>query len=177
MGIDKIIFEAIHSLVHKWWLLDWLGILIAEYLPYLLVLTAIFILIIERNWRGRVYLFALSGLSVILARGIITETIRFFYYRPRPFLALNFQSLIGNTDVAGSFPSGHATAYFALALAVFYINKKWGWRFLIAAILMGLARVFVGVHWPSDILVGAIIGLGSAFLIEKILPKAKSETQ
>ncbi len=171
MNLDNFIFQIIHSLADRWWLFNWLGIFLAEYLPYLMVVFAIFILIGEKNWRQRVYFFALAGLSVILSRGIITEIIRFFYYRPRPFLVLQIQSLLGNSDIAGSFPSGHATAYFALALAVFYFDKKWGWRFLIAAILMGIARIFVGVHWPSDILVGALIGLATAFIIKSILPK------
>ena len=170
MTIDQIIFQVINGLAHKWWLLDWLGIFLASYLNYFLILIAIFLLIKERNWRWRIYFFCLASLSVILARGVITEIIRFFYYRPRPFLVLQIQPLV-NHDITASFPSGHATAYFALALAIFYINRKWGWWFLGAALLMGLARIFVGVHWPLDILAGALIGLGSAFLIKKLLPK------
>ncbi len=181
MNFDVYFFQIIHNLANKWWLFDWFGIFLAEYLPYFIALFVLFLLAKEKDWRQRIYFFALAGLSVILARGIITEIIRFFYYRPRPFLALQFQSLLGNFDIAGSFPSGHAAAYFALALAVFYFSaqggKKWGWRFLIAAILIGIARIFVGVHWPSDVLIGAIIGLGSAFLIKKILPAPKSELQ
>jgi len=174
--MENFLFNLIHGLAGKWWLLDWLGIFFAEYLAYIIVILAIFILFREKNWRQRIYFFALASLSVILARGIITEIIRLFYYRPRPFLALQFQSLLGNSDIAGSFPSGHATAYFALALAVFYFLRqtnnglKLGWWFLALALIMGVARIFVGVHWPSDILFGALIGLGSAFLIKKILP-------
>ena len=171
MSIDYSIFQLIHGLANRWWLFDWLGIFLAQYLPYLIVLFAFFLLAKEKNWRQRIYFFCLAGLSVILARGVITEIIRFFYYRPRPFLALQFQSLLGNSDIAGSFPSGHAAAYFALALAVFYINRKLGWWFLGAAFLVGLGRIFVGVHWPLDILAGAVIGLGSAFLVRKFLPK------
>lgn len=178
MTFDTPLFKIINSLAGKWWPLDWLGIFLASYLGYFLVLAAIFILIKEKEWRWRIYFFSLGALSVILARGILTEIIRFFYYRPRPFLVLQIQPLI-NHDLEGSFPSGHAAAFFALALAVFYFvgqrqdyfNKKWGWWFLAVAALMGLARIFVGVHWPLDVLIGAFIGLGSAFLIERILPK------
>ncbi len=170
MTIDQIIFQAINGLAHKHWLLDWLGIFLASYLNYFLVLAAIFLLLKEKNWRQRIYFFCLAALSVILARGVITEIIRFFYYQPRPFLALQIQPLV-NHDITGSFPSGHATAYFALALAVFYINRKLGWWFLGAAFLVGLARIFVGLHWPLDILAGAIIGLLSAFVIKKIIPQ------
>lgn len=175
MNIDQIIFRLINGLTGKWWPFDWLGIFFAEYLGYFIVLIAIFILFKERNWRRRIYFFALAGLSVILARGLITEIIRFFYYRPRPFLALQFQSLLGNSDIAGSFPSGHATAYFALALAIFYFNKKWGWRCLIFSLLIGAARIFTGVHWPSDILAGAVIGLLSVFAVKKIIPQIPTE--
>ena len=170
MTIDQIIFQAINDLVHKHWLLDWLGIFLASYLNYFLILIAIFLLIKEKNRRQRIYFFCLAALSVILARGIITEIIRLFYYRPRPFLVLQIQPLV-NHDITASFPSGHATAYFALALAIFYFNRKWGWRCLILALLIGLARIFVGFHWPLDILTGALIGLGSAFLIRKLIPQ------
>ncbi len=187
MAFDIFLFKLINGLAGKWWLLNWLGIFFASYLAYLLVIIAIFLLIKEKDWRQRIYFFSLTVLSVILARGIITEIIRFFYYRPRPFLALKIQPLI-NPDLSGSFPSGHATAFFALALAVFYFlyqtrhepnekNQKLGWWFLGATFLMGLARIFVGVHWPLDIIAGALIGLGSAFLIKKILPIPKSKIE
>jgi len=170
MTIDQIIFRLINGLAGKWWPFDWLGIFFAEYLGYFIVLIAIFIFIKERNWRQRIYFFALAGLSVILARGLITEIIRFFYERPRPFLTLQIQPLIEH-NLTSSFPSGNAAAFFALGLAIFYFNRKWGWRCLILALLIGATRIFTGVHWPSDILAGAIIGLVSAFLVKKFLPQ------
>jgi len=176
MVIDQTIFNLIYGLAGKWWPLDWLGIFLAEYFGYLIILVAIFILVKEKNWRQRVYFFALASLSVILARGLITEIIRFFYHRPRPFLALHFNPLAGY-EITSSFPSGHATTFFALSLAIFYFNRKWGWRCLIFSLLIGVARIFTGVHWPSDILVGALIGLISAFLIKRILPKGGSEAK
>jgi undecaprenyl-diphosphatase len=174
-NIDVLIFNFIRNLSGKWWLFDWLGIFFAEYLGYFLILAAAFLLLKERNWKQRIYFFSLAILPVILSRGIITEAIRFFYERPRPFLFFDIQPLIDHAST-GSFPSGHAAAFFALALAVFYLNRQWGRRFLALVLLMGLARIFVGVHWPLDILAGAIIGLLSAFLIKQILPKQiKSE--
>lgn len=183
MTFDVSLFKIIYGLSGKWWPLDWLGVFLANYLPYLMVLFTIFILFKEKVWRKKIYFFCLSALSVILARGIITEIIRFFHFRMRPFLALHVQPLIEKSDTAGSFPSGHAAAFFALGLAIFYflrdsngeINPKWGWWLLGAAAAISIARVFVGVHWPTDILAGALIGLGSAFLIKKILPPIKNE--
>jgi undecaprenyl-diphosphatase len=174
--MDLSLFHFINGLANKFWLFDWLGIFLASYFPYFLILIAIYLLLRRGNWRESIYFFSLASLSVILSRGIITEAIRFFYHRPRPFLALEIQPLINHLD-SGSFPSGHATSFFALALAVFFINKKWGWRFLVATIVIGIARIFVGVHWPSDILGGAIIGLGSAFLIKMLLPSPNTRIE
>jgi undecaprenyl-diphosphatase len=167
--MDLSLFHFINGLANKFWLFDWVGIFFASYLSYFLILIAIYLLLRRGNWREMIYFFSSASLSVILSRGIITEAIRFFYHRPRPFRTLEIQPLINHLD-SGSFPSGHAASFFALALAVFLINKKWGWRFLIGAFIIGIARIFVGIHWPSDILAGAIIGLASAFLIKMLLP-------
>jgi len=191
--MDNSLFNLIYSFAGKWWPLPWLGIFLANYLGYFLVLAIIILLISAKggpasggkikDQKQRIYFFSLAILSVILARGIITEIIRFFYYQPRPFLVLEIQPLIAHAPT-GSFPSGHATAFFALALAVFYFsagggsafggNRKLSCWIFASSLFMGLARIFTGVHWPSDILAGALIGLGSAFLIKKILLKFKS---
>lgn len=168
--MDNSLFNFIYSLAGKWWPLDWLGIFFASYLGYFLILFATLILFKEKNRRRQIYAFSLTALSIILARGIIAEIIRFFNYRSRPFLVLDVQPLIDHSQ-SGSFPSGHAAAFFALALAVFYFNRKWGCWIFVLSLFMGLARIFVGVHWPSDILAGVLIGLASVLIIKKILPE------
>lgn len=166
--MDIYLFNIVNGLARKHWLVDYSGVFLAEYLGYFLILGVVFLLIAEKDWRRRIYFFSLSAISVILARGIIVEIIRFFYDRPRPFEALGIEPLILNNG-APSFPSGHAAFFFALALAVFFTNKKWGYRFFAGALLIGIARIFIGIHWPLDILAGAVVGLISAFLIKKIL--------
>ena len=174
MAFDSSLFQFISGLSHKFWLFDWLGIFFASYLGYLLVFIFLILLLKEKNWRQRIYFTSLASLSVILSRGVITEAIRFLYYHPRPFAVLEIEPLI-NHATSGSFPSGRSAAFFALAFVLLFFNKKWGWRFLGTALIMGLARIFVGVHWPSDILGGAIIGLISVLLIRKLLPSPELE--
>jgi undecaprenyl-diphosphatase len=67
-------------------------------------------------------------------------------------------------ETGSSFPSKHATISFLLATFVFLLNKKLGFLFLVFAVLVSTGRVFVGVHYPSDILVGAIFGILIGFL-------------
>ena len=172
---DIFLFNLINKFSHKWWFLDNLGIFLASYLGYFLLLIAVILILKEKKWQDKIYFASFTALSLILARGIIAEMIKFFVSRLRPFSALNIQPLIqyNGYDFSMSFPSGHASLFFALASAVFYFDKKWGIRFLIAAFIMGIARIFVGVHWPLDIIAGAFIGIGSAFLVSKILLKKK----
>lgn len=175
MALDLYLFQFIYSLAHQWWLIDIIGVFFAKYLGYFLILIAIFLILREKKFQQKVYAFSLIALSVILSRGIIAEALKFFIVRQRPFSVLEITPLIKYDayDKFMSFPSGHAAFFFALALAVFFLNKKLGQQFMIAALLISLARIFVGIHWPSDILVGALIGLISALIVKKILPLNK----
>lgn len=169
-SFDYSLFHFINGLAHHNKIIDWLAVFFAGYLQYLLIILFLcLIFILAKDWRYRLHVFLVFLLSAILSRGLITEIIRFFYNRPRPFLALHFTPLI-KQELTGSFPSGHMTFYFVLALSIFLLNKKWGWFFIVSVILMGLARIFVGVHWPLDIIGGILIALLSYFLIKKILP-------
>lgn len=89
---------------------------------------------------------------------ILVYAIRFFYHRPRPFMALDIESLIYH-EASGSLPSMHATSAFAIAAALYYVHKKSGFFALALAALTGLSRVMVGVHFPLDILMGCLLSL------------------
>lgn len=170
MSIDLYIFNLIHQFAGKLWPLDWLGILGAKYLAYFLVIAALYFLLRLKTSRGKLFFLSFASLSALLSRGFFAETIRFFYIRPRPFESLDFEPLIAHQS-GGSFPSGHAALFFALAFALFYFNKKWGWWFLALSLFMGLARVFAGVHYPSDILGGIAVAAVSVFLVSKMFYK------
>lgn len=167
--MEIALFNALHDLAGQSKFLDLLGIFLADYLGYFLIVALVILLFFEKNWRERFYNFSLLILSFLLSWGLITEIIHFIYNRPRPFLALNFSPLI-NHAASPSFPSGHAAAFFAIAFAVYFINKRWSIWFLVAAVIMGLARIFVGVHWPLDIIGGAVAGFISVFVVKIMLP-------
>lgn len=166
--MDFLIFQKINSFVGKSVCLDSLGIFFAEYLGYFLI--GILILFLLKDSKKYWSMVAKALVAAILARFVITEIIRFFWQRARPFIE-NQVNLLLFHDTTGSFPSGHAAFYFALSTIVYFYNKKAGAFFLIASFLIGISRIFTGVHWPSDILVGAIIGIFSGWLIIKIFNK------
>ena len=67
-----------------------------------------------------------------------------------------------------SFPSGHATTAFALAAVVGFLSERWFYPALVFAGVVALSRVTGGVHYPSDVLAGAIVGLLGAYFVRSI---------
>lgn len=166
-GFNLALFQFIHQWSGRYFLLDDGAVFFAEYLPYLLIIGFLYFAFRRRSRRERFLVFVEGALGVILARGIVTEVFHFFYRYPRPSVALNFTPLI--TESSYSFPSGHAAWFFALAMAVYYYNRKLGIFYFICAALISVARVFAGVHWPLDVLGGAVFGVLSAMVVHKLL--------
>ncbi len=163
------------SLAGRYPSLDILAIFFAEYVPYLIVILFLLALLLQKDIRRRLYIMFVSGLSLILSMGIIRTSLNYFLYRPRPFVAYNIIPLVPQSATA-SFPSGHATLFFTLATLIFLlISRRWGvWAFVVAAII-GVARVYAGVHYPLDILGGAAIGVISPFIVRMFLPPRISQ--
>lgn len=173
MNFDSLLFTTLHSLAGKNGFLDAFGAFVADYGGYFVVLAAIiFFFTLARDWRSRVTSGALIVLALLIARGIVTPLLKFMVNRPRPYETLGFTPLLTSLD-SSAFPSGHAAFFFALGTGIFFVNRRAGWWFLAAAFLIGLARVFVGVHWPTDILGGALIGIASAFLVREMLKEKR----
>lgn len=169
IAFDITLFELIHTLAGRSSLGDAAIIFFARVLPYFLCIGFFVLLADVRGFRARFFWFASSALAVILARGIIVELVRYVFHRVRPFSAFGFSPLIAESS--GSMPSGHAAFFFALALVIYFMNRRWGMVYLIAAAVVTLSRIAAGVHYPSDILAGAAIGLASAYLVEKLLER------
>lgn len=159
--MDYFIFQQINSLVGHWIWLDVSVIFLAKYLGYILAgLTLLFF------WRKWQVIFQ-SFLAAILAHFGLVELIRWLWQRPRPFVENQVNLLLEHAPTS-SFPSGHAAFFFALSFIVYHYNKKAGIGFFVASFLISIARVFAGLHWPSDILAGALIGVFSGWLVLKI---------
>ncbi len=167
MAIDIQLFYLLHSVAGKSDLFDQIIVFFAVYFPYLVILVfAYFVFTLPKSRQEKMSIFLVSLGSALVARLGLVEIIRSSYHRLRPFVALSFTPLFSETS--WSFPSGHATFFFAIATGIYFYDKQWGRRFLLFALLISLARVAAGVHYPSDIVAGALLGAGTAYFISKI---------
>ncbi|GEM_PF-337663 len=116
-------------------------------------------------------------LSPALSVGI-TRLIRMFYVRSRPFTSVGIESLIYH-EASPSMPSTHAAAAFAIAIPIFFINKKIGSAVLILAFITALSRVMTGVHFPLDVAAGALLAAAITFSVfgiyERCMDKLKKQ--
>lgn len=107
----------------------------------------------------------------LVARFGITELIRAFYNRPRPFEILSDLKQLVFHDGGGAFPSGHAAFFFAIAAVVSRYYPKTSILFFLAALNLSATRVQAGLHWPSDVVGGAMVGIAVGFLAHWLAEK------
>lgn len=164
-------FRFINNLAgHSVWL-DRFMIFAADQMGYVLIVSTL-VLFWKKDYFKKVIL--VSWGSAIIARLVFVGLMRYLIYSPRPFLVLENVNRLMNHQFESSFPSGHTTFYFALATGVYLYNKKIGRIYLVLAGLVGFARVFVSVHWPLDILAGAVLGIVTAVAFNYLVKQKMS---
>lgn len=135
----------------------------AVYVPYVLIALAV----VEgavHHWsrpaRFPAFLARLVG-AMLVARYALVPLVRMFVQTVRPYAALGFDPLIPPVFEL-SFPSGHVAVLSAVAFATWKVRPAVGAALLLGAVLVGIARVFAGVHWPADIVGGIPVGYAAA---------------
>ncbi|MEE8162501.1 MAG: phosphatase PAP2 family protein, partial [Anaerolineae bacterium] len=113
----------------------------------------------ERNQRA-----ILRAIIVLFVANIVLKLCNLVYFRPRPFVDHEV-NLLFYRPTDSSFPSNPATVGFSIAAAIWLYNRRLGALLLVLATLFGLSRIYCGVHYPSDIIAGALLGALSAYLV------------
>jgi undecaprenyl-diphosphatase len=177
LNLDYQLFNSIHSLSGHSRILDFFGIFCAKYLIFVIGgIVAGWWLELHKTkpslaWplegRRKWLIFGRVSLSALMAM-LINYGLGFLKFRERPFVSHNTSRLV-NPMSEKSFPSDHTAVAFALAMAVFLINKKVGAVLLILALLVGLGRIYVGVHYPLDVAGGIVVGVAAAFLAKMVI--------
>jgi undecaprenyl-diphosphatase len=118
----------------------------------------------ERRYNQKVVFKA--ALSLGVADGVVA-LFNLFLFRSRPFSEIPVHVLI-NKPWDSSFPSNAATVFFGLAFAVWLNDRRLGAFLMAITSIMGLGRVYAGMHYPLDIIGGAIIGFACALAVQSV---------
>ena len=131
----NIINKAITMLIYSIYPIFLLGLLVSRDL---------------RFWK----VLLIPGISFVLV-----SLFRKYIDAPRPYEVLNIVPLINKDTKGQSFPSRHVFSVFVIAMTLYYISMPVGITLIIVGVLLGIVRVVGGVHFPKDVIVGAIVGI------------------
>jgi 4-amino-4-deoxy-L-arabinose transferase-like glycosyltransferase/membrane-associated phospholipid phosphatase len=132
------------------------------FIPAALLVSAFLI------WRGRtkgiLFLLVLAA-AIGVTDGLLCNLVKDAVGRPRPCLVLTGARVLLGCSDSGSLPSSHTANWFT-TLAVAILFKRGSWRIVLPlALAVSFSRVYTGVHYPGDVLVGAILGGGSGLAV------------
>lgn len=147
-------------------------IILAKYLIYLIIAwTLVSGWYLGRGRTKRQLFFWLVQIGIAMAIVYLgVKILNDLFPELRPFVAGSFTPLIEHANDP-SFPSSHTAAGAVFATFMWKLRRDWGIVAFILTGLVGLSRVMVGVHYPIDILGGAILGAASALVVIKFWPR------
>lgn len=157
IALDISIMIAVNSLSNPY--IDWFFILVT-YAGSTVFWVILIILFWIKNKKVSLYLlavFLLDSLSLVLLKS--------FFFRPRPYDVLPVRLLNFDMELGSSFPSGHTERAFSGAVVLGSFYKKFRIPLLALAVLVGISRIYIGVHYPLDTLIGSINGILFGMLI------------
>ncbi|EOV9525794.1 undecaprenyl-diphosphatase [Bacillus cytotoxicus] len=157
------IFKSINGLAGRNSSLDAFMVFISQKSRFLYILLLLIMWFRNNGCRKRI-LFA--GISVGAAL-CVNRFIQFFYFKPRPFIVHPVRLLIP-AKKNSSFPSKHTVVAFALATSILLRERLFGGVMWILAILTGFSRIWLGHHYPFDIIGSAFIGSSISVAVERI---------
>lgn len=124
--------------------------------PYFTILSCLLLVFIGKN---SVKLSALEALTTLTGSHILVQILKRICTRPRPYMVLpetnTFKYLLRDY----SFPSGHATASFSLAVSFSLFFPGIAILLISLAVLVSISRIYMGLHYPSDVLIGSTVGI------------------
>ena len=171
MAADEKLFLWINGWVGRWPLFDrvmtWV---VSDYLvpvAFALVLVALWFSGRDAEARRRYQIAVFVAMSSMGFASLAVFISNAVYFRPRPF-ADHDVSLLFYQPTDSSFPANAMAATFAVAAAIWAVNRRVGALLYAGATLYAFARVYAGVHYPLDVVAGAAIGIVVAWLVWRL---------
>lgn len=138
----------------------------------LLVICILVILVLRYFKKEKYYQIAKLCLYALILAGIIAACLKLTFHSPRPFTVLDYVRQLTVPSEPNSFPSGHTASTLSIITVLVWKlreHKIVAALLVVFAVLVGFSRIYCGVHYPFDVLVGAIVGVVSGVVVLKFL--------
>lgn len=168
------VFRAINDLGKQYSFLNSAMVFLAEYMVYILGLIIIaYWFTGSRKGRMRV----IQAMIAFVIAEVIGKIAGKLYFNYQPFAVLPDVNKLVDHAVDNSFPSDHTILFFSICFSFWLVRKKKGWLWLILAFCVAISRIWVGVHYPFDVVIGALIGCITALFAYWFVPRFSFITQ
>jgi undecaprenyl-diphosphatase len=168
--MDEILFYAINSGL-KNRLFDRLMPLITDYNSWKPVIFALFAYLVWKKRMNGVTIILVVLVAAAISDMINHRVLKELFARVRPCNALENVHLLTGCSGSFSFPSSHAVNSFTIASVLGFYNRGMMPYTLFCAAMVALSRVYLGVHYPMDVTVGAFVGVGIGYAFYRIAPE------
>ncbi len=164
-GFDTAILKFFADLATPAWL-DAFMLFWTNYVQQALMVLVIVLMFFKKTRKAGITGFIAMFLSPLIIEGFLKNMIG----RVRPYDQFEWAKLLGDPSETFSFPSGHASFAFALATGLSFGQKKWIKIALFAsAALTAFTRVYISIHWTTDVICGAALGITCGFIAKFIV--------
>jgi undecaprenyl-diphosphatase len=161
-------FRMINDLGKQYTALNPTFVFLAEYMVALLALATL-LYWFTRKERNRM-MGICAVVSFVIAE-LLGKAAGHLHSNNQPFAELPDVNQLIDKAVGNSFPSDHTILFFSFCITFWLFRGKWGFLWGLLALIVGISRIWVGVHYPADVVAGALIASLSAYLVYQIVPR------
>ncbi len=185
-NFNTFLFSLINDGAGYYTVLDFIFVLLTSYIMYtVFFMLALYIGIYtplnksKGKPRTQAWMQGVEITTALLVTWILTKIIKVAIAHPRPFEVFADVTVLAPIQGGTSFPSGHSSLTMALATAIYFYYPRLGTLLFALAFIVGLSRIFVGVHYPFDVGAGLLLGyfvakgIHTLFVFVKIAPEPK----
>ncbi|CEH31473.1 bacitracin ABC transporter permease [Aneurinibacillus migulanus] len=167
-------FRLINDLGKQYPYLNPVIVFLAEYMLYFVCLSIVVYWFTRTNKNRMMVIQAV--IAFILAE-ILGKMAGQFHSHYQPFAVLPHVNQLIEHDIDNSFPSDHTILFFSVCISFWLVRKKGGGLWLMLPCCVAISRIWVGVHYPIDVITGALLGVISALFVYWLVPKLSSIKQ
>jgi undecaprenyl-diphosphatase len=158
------LFQSVNQLAGNYPMLDWFMAFVTQKALFIYVVLFIVLWLFgSEKHKYTVFFAAGTGLLGLIINAVIGE----FYFEPRPFAVHDDVHLLLPHAADASFPSDHTTGAFALSFGVFLFHRKLGSIMILFALVTGISRIYVGHHYPLDVMGSIVVASLASIVIYK----------